>query len=68
MQRTLERCGVLVITLWTESEGRPGSFRARLLSTDDIAHPVVETEAAASTDDIARSVAKWIERVTGVAP
>jgi hypothetical protein len=56
------RAALLILRLWTERED-PGTLRARITHTRDLALPGQTRTASGSPDDICAVVRDWLEAI-----
>ena len=58
------RAALLILRLWTERED-PGTLRARITHTRDLAFPGQTRTASGSPDDICAIVKDWLDGIAG---
>ena len=58
------RTALLILRLWTEGED-PGTLRARITHTRDLALPGHTRTASGSPDDICALVKDWLDGIAG---
>lgn len=56
------RAALLILRLWTEGED-PGTLRARITHTRDLALPGHTRTASGSPDDICALVKEWLDEI-----